>query len=181
MAITIIVIVSLYIAFIIFSDIGKIASTIGEIDKKYLLLSIGIWFLVAITTATRWHIYLKQIGGKIPFLQSLTYYLAGYVFVFSPAGAGEIIRSPFLKRDFGIPVSKTASIVVIERFYDLLGITIVISIGLIYSNFEKSIIVLPLGLCIFIFVIMKNRSIFLGTINKLSQLKFIAKMLPNGE
>lgn len=179
--IVIIVAISLYLVFIFFSDIGKIIDTIKEINKEYLSASIVLWVITVIAAAMRWHIYLKQISKKISVIQNLMYYLAGYAFVFSPGGVGEIIRSPFIKRDFGIPISKTAPLVFVERFYDLLGVIIVISIGLIYSNFAKVIIIIPVGLAIVIFIIIKNKSLFLKIINMLSRLRFINKMLPDAE
>ncbi len=97
----------------------------------------------------------------------------------SPARAGEIIRSPFIKRDYGIPVSKTASIVLVERFYDLLAVIIIISIALVFSNFEKSIMVFPASFVLVVLFIIRNKTIFSRVLLRLSKIRFLNKMIPN--
>lgn len=180
-AIAIIILISIYLVFIVFSDIEKIISAIRTINKWYLFSSIVLWVAVGFVTSVRWHFFLGIFTQKIPFIRSILYYLAGYVFVFSPGGAGEIVRSPFIKKDYGIPISQTAPIVLVERFYDLLGITILISIGLIFSSLAKSVVILPASLALVLFLIMINKNFCMKILRISSKIKFVNKMIPSGE
>lgn len=150
-------------------------------DVKYLLGGIVLWLISGSLRVLRWHFFLKSITNRIPFIRSSLYFLSGFAFILSPARACEILRSPFIKRDYNISVSKTAPIVLVERFYDLLGGTIIISIGLVFVDFDKSIIILPIGFLAVILFIMRSKIIFNKLFLRLSKIKFISKLSPNVE
>jgi len=171
--------ISVYIVFTIFSDFEKVVSSIKEIDKQKLSIAIGILIVTIGLKTVRWHFFLRRVTTQIPLKQSILYYLAGYAFILSPGRAGEIIRSPFIKRDYGISISKTAPIVLVERFYDMLAITLIIGIGLIFSDFNKTIIVLPIGFVIAMCLIIRNRTACSKTLIKISKIKIFSKWIPN--
>ena len=175
----IIVLISIYVVFLIFSDIEKTYSIFISIDKTSLFIGIGFWLVGIIPRLLRWNFFLNNITKIIPFKQSSLYFLSGFAFILSPARAGEIIRSPFIKRDYGISISKTASIVLVERFYDILAITILVSIGIIFSDFEKMVVILPLGLVCAILVIFRSKTLLKKTLKKLSKIKIFSKILPD--
>lgn len=177
--IIILIMISVYIVFTIFSDFEKVVSSIKEIDKQKLSIAIGILIVTIGLKTVRWHFFLRRVTTQIPLKQSILYYLAGYAFILSPGRAGEIIRSPFIKRDYGISISKTAPIVLVERFYDMLAITLIIGIGLIFSDFNKTIIVLPIGFVIAMCLIIRNRTACSKTLIKISKIKIFSKWIPN--
>jgi len=177
--IVIIILISVYIVFLVFADIEKTYTTIISIDKTLLVIGIGFWFLGIIPRLLRWHVFLNNVTKVIPFKQSSLYFLSGFAFILSPGRAGEIIRSPFIKRDYGISISKTASIVFVERFYDILAITILISIGILFSDFEKMVIILPVSLVCALLIIIRSKKLLLKILKKLSKIKFFNKMLPD--
>ena len=179
--IPIIALVSVYVVFFLFSDMNKVFITMVSINKMYFALSIIPWVIVGFTGCLRWHFFLRKITDKIPFHISALYYLAGYALVISPGGAGAIIRSPFIKKNYGIPISQTAPIILVERFYDLLGIILVIIVGLIFSNFEKSVVILPIIFALVIFIIIRNKSLFITILKKLAKIKIINKIIPDVE
>ncbi len=84
---------------------------------------------------------------------------------------GEIIRSPYLKKNYNISISKSVSIVFVERFYDLLGIIILLTIGLIFVEFDRTIILAPISLIIISLVVFKNKFLFSKILEKLSKIK----------
>ena len=177
--IIILIIISIYIIFTIFSDFEKVLSSIKEIDKQKLSIAIGILIITVGLRAGRWHFFLRRVTTQIPLKQSILYYLAGYAFILSPGRAGEIIRSPFIKRDYGVSISKTAPIVLVERFYDMLAITLIISIGLIFSDFDKAVIVLPIGFVVAMFLIIRSKTVFSNILVKISKIKIFSKWIPN--
>jgi glycosyltransferase 2 family protein len=177
----VIALIVIYIIFLSFSDIEKTVSTITSIDVKYLLGGMAFFLIAGSLRVLRWHFFLKSITNKIPFVRSSLYFLSGFAFILSPARAGEILRSPFIKRDYNISISKTAPIVLVERFYDLLGGTILISVGLVFADFDKSIIILPVGFLVIILFIMRSKTIFSKLFLRLSKIRFISKLLPNVE
>ena len=154
----IIVLISIYIIFLFFSDVEKTISTLVSIDMKYLLGGIGLWLVGGFLRVLRWHFFLKRITTEIPFIRSSLYFLSGFAFILSPARVGEMLRSPFIKRDYNIPISKTAPIVLVERFYDLLAVTAIIAIGLFFTKIDKTVVLIPLGIIALIILLIKNKN-----------------------
>jgi len=177
----IIVLIVIYLIFIFSSDVTKIQSNIAKIGISELILIIGLWSIGNLVRTIRWHFFLKEIDNKVPFRTNVIYYLSGFALVFSPGRIGEIIRSPYLKRNYDISISKSASIVFVERFYDLLGIIIVLTIGLVFVEFDKTILLAPIILVIIIIIIFKNKALFLKILGRLSKIKQLKNINSNYE
>jgi len=169
----------IYFVFLIFSDIEKIFLTLKNIEKDLLISGLLLWLAGMFARILRWNFFLQSITKKIPFLKSSLYFLAGFSFILSPARVGEMIRSPIIKRDYNISSSKTAPIVLVERFYDLLAVTIIIAIGLLFIDIEKSIIAIPIGFIMLAIIIIKNKKIVKKIFSKLTKIKLFSKIAPN--
>lgn len=177
----IIILVIIYVAFIFSSDVTKIQDNLTKMNPSYLVIAIALWSSGNFLRIVRWHLFLKEIDDKVPFKANVLYYLAGFAFVLSPGRLGEIVRSPYIKRDYGIPISKTASIVFVERFYDFLGIIIVLSIGLVLTDFDRTILLVPITIVVIIVLIFKNKKLLSNLIGKLSKIKFLKNINSNFE
>lgn len=154
-------------------------STIISIDVKYLLGGIFLWLLGGFLRVLRWNYFLKRITNKIPFIRSSLYFLSGFAFMLSPARAGEVLRSPLIKRDYGIPISKTVPIVLVERFYDLLAVTIIIAVGLMFTDIEKTIILIPVTFVVFILLLIRSKNNIKKIFTKLEKINILKKIIPN--
>lgn len=177
----ILVLIVIYVAFLLSTDITKVQNNLTSMNYFYLLIAVVLWSSGNVVRIIRWHIFLKEIDDKVPFKSNIKYYLAGFALVLSPGRVGEVVRSPYLKRDYGIPISKTASIVFVERFYDLLGITVLLSIGLLFIEFEKSIILIPLTIIALAILIFKNKRFLTYIVGKTSRIKFLSMLNSNFE
>lgn len=175
----VIALIVIYVIFLFFSDVEKTFSTIVSIDKMYLIGGVSLWLIGGGLRVLRWHFFLKSITVKIPFIRSSLYFLSGFAFILSPARAGEILRAPLIKKDYNIPISKTAPIVLVERFYDLLAVTIIISIGLMFTNIEKTIVLIPIGFVVLITLIIKNKNVVKKIFRKLAMIRILDKIIPN--
>lgn len=69
---------------------------------------------------------LRFLGIKVPILKNITIYYTGYAFTLTPAKVGEGMRSRYLKDEFGTPVAKSLPTVLSERYYDLIGVLVII-------------------------------------------------------
>ena len=179
--ILIILLILIYVAFIVSSDITKINESIMKMKPSNLL--IAVFFLISGTliNAIRWHFFINEFTKKISFKQNIQYYLAGFAFVISPGGIGEIVRSPYIKRDYGVSISKTTSIIFVQRIYDLIGLTIVLSIGLIFIDYSKTILLVPISILFLIILILKNENRLLKLMNLVSKRKLFRNLDLNVE
>ncbi len=165
------ILIIIYLGFIFTSDITKIQNNFEKIKITDIILIIGLWSIATLVRTFRWHFFLKEIENKVPFRTNIIYYLSGFALALSPGRLGEIIRSPYLKKNYNISISKSASIVFVERFYDILGITIILIIGLIFVEFDGTIILVPIVLIIILLIIFKNKFLLSKILERLSKIK----------
>ncbi len=179
--IMILILIVIYVAFLLSTDITKVQNNLKTMNYSYLLIAIALWSSGNIFRIIRWHLFLKEIEDKVPFKENVLYYLAGFAFLLSPGRLGEIIRSPYIKRDYGISIPKTASIVFVERFYELLGIIIVLSVGLVFIEFQRTILLVPLAIIVVAIVVFKNKKLLFNLLNKISKIKLLKNISTNFE
>ena len=72
-----------------------------------------------------WQINLKYLGYQLPVFLSLQYYLAGYLFLPTPARAGLSVRAVYL-REHNIPYPVSVTALLLERINDLIA-TVILS------------------------------------------------------
>ena len=114
--------VALYGAVAIASDYKSILSAIRHFPTNSLMTVIGLvlvgWFLRGV----RFHYYLEKSGQHVPLLYSVSSFLAGFALTGTPGKIGEAMKGVFLKRDYGVRVTKVVGILVVERLMDLFGV-----------------------------------------------------------
>jgi len=179
--ILLIILISIYLVFIFSSDITKISDSLMKIKSSHLLIAIMLFVSGNLIRTIRWHIFLNIFNNTIPFKKNFQYCLAGFAFVISPGRLGEIVRSPYIKRDYGISISKTTSVVLVERLCDILGLTIVLSIGLSLVEFNKIILLIPFSILILLILIFKNKNNFLKLMKIMSKIKLLKNLDSNIE
>jgi uncharacterized protein (TIRG00374 family) len=78
----------------------------------------------------RWQYYLGILGVTgITAFDSCMVFLSGFVLTITPGKVGEVFKSVVLSQTHGVPVSRTAPIVIAERLTDLIGVVILILCG----------------------------------------------------
>jgi len=173
------VLVAIYFAFIIFSNLGKIFETLIQLNLAYFFIFVGFFSLGLFIRTLRWHLLMQSITKKISFKENTLYYLSGLSMVLSPGRVGEIIRSPFLKRDHGIPISKSVAVVFIERLYELLAIAVIIGFAIFFSDIPKIFVVFPLIIVFGIIITLVKKEFFLRVLNRLHNIKYIKNFIPD--
>ena len=175
--IVVIVVVGLYAAFLIASDINTISSKISdfkiEIIPVILLLVTSGWFVIFF----KWHLLLRNAKIFIPVKDSFLIFMSGFAFTIIPGKVGELIKSQLLKTKFGIARSKTVPIVILEQVYQATGIVILSFFGIWY--FELGVYVLAFftaGL-IFAFILISSRKTFNKIVLLLEKRRFTSKFV----
>ncbi len=170
-----------YIVFIAYSDGMKIIYNIVQLKIDLFFVFVGFWSLAVVFRIIRWHVFMRSITKDIPLIRNVIYYLSGYSMLLSPGRIGEVIKSPFIKRDYGISVSKTASVIFVERFYDILASITIIGIAISFTTLPKNILVIPISMIIIMIIIMLNKKLFTKITTRLSGIKIIKNLIPNAD
>jgi uncharacterized protein (TIRG00374 family) len=70
----------------------------------------------------RWQYYLRVLGFAVPAGESFLVFLGGFSLTVTPGKLGEVLKAFMLRESRGIPATRSAPIVVAERFTDLVGL-----------------------------------------------------------
>jgi glycosyltransferase 2 family protein len=127
----------------------------------------------------KWEFYLARLDIRgVPKLDSLLIYLSGFVLTVTPGKVGEVFKSAILEERYGVPLAKTAPIVVAERVTDVLGIVFLIAVGSI--GFSGGLIWagIGLGLVLALVLVISSERLSLGLIGRLENFTFGKKLSP---
>lgn len=103
----------------------------------------------------KWQFYLRRLGVEgVPWAESLTVFLAGFVMSITPAKAGEVFKSALLASARGVPLERTAPIVIADRLTDLIALIAMVAVGGMYfpggAKFAAAATALVVGLMVFV-------------------------------
>jgi SAM-dependent methyltransferase len=91
----------------------------------YLVLMVAATLANVAVRFVRWQFLLRRVDVRIPERASLSIYLASLAAMATPAYAGEVIRPVLVRRRFGVPMARTLPVLVAERGFDALALTLI--------------------------------------------------------
>ncbi len=115
---------AVFAAFSVYADVSKIR------DR---LAGFGWWafaaaLLLALTNYAvrylRWSLYLRVRDISVPTRTSALTFLSGLALAISPGKLGELIKSFLLRETCGVPVTRSAPVVIAERVTDLIALLV---------------------------------------------------------
>jgi uncharacterized membrane protein YbhN (UPF0104 family) len=122
--------VLVYGAFALYTGLARMQATLAAFRWSTffvaLLLSSGNY----VVRFLKWQYYLGRLGiAGVGLVDSFLVFLSGFVLTVTPGKVGEVFKSAVLWKTHGIPVARTAPIVVAERLTDAIGVIVLIVLG----------------------------------------------------
>lgn len=158
----------------VYADINSVINSFRKFNWLLLPVLLFLSFGNYIVRFIKWEYYLRLLGIKISLNQSIKIFFSGLSMSASPGKMGEVLKSFLLKKIFNEPISKTASIIFVERLTDFLSLTFLTLIGIYFFHYSAIWIYFVLLFFMMLIIIISNRSlaeILINTINKFSFLK----------
>lgn len=122
--------VLLYGVLTIYTGVEKIGSSLSRFHGIALVAALGLACLNYLLRFAKWQYYLARLEIRsVPWLDSLLVFLTGFVLTITPGKVGEVFKSAVLSKTHGIPLERTASIVIADRLTDVIGIVLLIVAG----------------------------------------------------
>jgi uncharacterized protein (TIRG00374 family) len=122
--------VALYGGLAIWRGLGSMQSTLAGYAWWSFAVACALAFGNYWLRYLKWELYLKQLDIRgVGKMDSFLTFLSGFVLTVTPGKVGEMFKSLVLNETHGVPVAKTAPIVVAERVTDLIGIIALIVVG----------------------------------------------------
>ncbi len=178
------VLVTAVFAVIVFAVLSAASdvSALGQSLRAYDALTFG--FALALVTINyllrfwRWELYLRALDVRVPMLRSLLVFLSGFVMSVTPGKMGEVFKSVLLYEYRGIPIERTASIVIAERALDLVGLVAWVAIG--STAFEHGLVISIAGFAIVLGIVLgcTVRPLADFALDLLSRIKPLEKLVP---
>jgi glycosyltransferase 2 family protein len=122
--------VAIYVGFSIWADARSVGRALVDFRWSIALAAVGLASLNYMVRFARWHYYLKVLGIEVPVGHSLLVFLAGFSLTVTPGKLGEVVKALLLRESHGIAATRTAPIVIAERFTDLLGLLLLACVGI---------------------------------------------------
>jgi glycosyltransferase 2 family protein len=122
--------VLLYAAFVLYAGYRDIEASLARFQPSTFVLALGLSSANYLLRYLKWEYYLARLHvtgvGK---LDSLLVFLSGFVLTITPGKVGEVFKSAVLRRTHGVPIARTAPIIVAERLTDVIGVIALILVG----------------------------------------------------
>jgi len=173
--VVIIAAVGIYAFFILVSDLNLVYDKIVNFKIEYLPIILGLVSFSWLILFYRWYILLKNSNINVPPKKSFLIFLSGTSLSITPGHIGEIIKSQLLKNLYNVPRTKTAPIIFIEKFYDLIGAIVASMIGIWFFEINSLLIFAAFGFLVASFVIISIESFFKKIINQICKINFFKK------
>jgi uncharacterized protein (TIRG00374 family) len=120
----------IYVVLLLFVNTEELLANLRAYPWE-LFIAVTLLKLVAwVFRYGQWHYYLGVIEArdKISVFDSIVIYLSGFTMAVSPGKIAEVLKSIILKVKTGIPVARSAPVVVAERVVDGVAVVVVVFI-----------------------------------------------------
>jgi uncharacterized protein (TIRG00374 family) len=129
--------VALYVGFSVWADARNVARALASFAWPAALGGLALAMANYLVRFVRWQFYLRVLGLTVPLGESFLVFLGGFALTVTPGKLGEAIKAVLLRESRGIPVARTAPIVIAERFTDLLGLLLLTGVGVFSFDVDR--------------------------------------------
>lgn len=133
--------VAIYVGYAIWRDASQVATAMSQFAPRAALIGLLLAAANYLVRWVRWEYYLRVLGYRVPTGDSVMVFLAGFSLTVTPGKLGEAVKAFLLREAHGIPVARTAPIVVAERVTDLIGCLALACVGAFTFNVPRGFLV----------------------------------------
>jgi uncharacterized protein (TIRG00374 family) len=164
--------VCVYGAFVVYSGLDKIGHSLEHFRASAFVIACCLAFGNYVLRFFKWEFYLARLEIRgVKKIDSFLTFLSGFVLTVTPGKVGEVFKSLILFETYGVPMTKTAPIIVAERATDVIGIVALIIFGA-SLGFSGGLIWAAIGggLVLLLLIIVANRNLSLALIGIVARL-----------
>ncbi len=163
--------VAVYGGFAVWRGLGKMGHELAHFEWWTFGAACGLALANYLLRWLKWEFYLArlQIRG-VGRIDSLLTFLSGFVLTVTPGKVGEVFKSFVLFETHGVPVARTAPIVIAERLTDVIGVVVLILLGSLGLSGGLLWAGLGLGVVLALLAVVSNRSLSLALVDRLGRM-----------
>src|SRR5262249_48620202 len=148
---------AVYVGFAAWSDWRHVRASLSQFRLSGFALALVLASSNYLVRFAKWHYYLGRLGITIPRSRSLCIFLAGFTLTVTPGKIGEVVKSYFLRESDGVPMARTAPVVVAERMTDLIALILLAATGALSYEVGRRGLVLGGGLVAGFLAVVSSR------------------------
>ena len=122
--------VAVFVGLVGYGDFKEMGNQLAHFPLTHLIAALGLAAANYVLRLLRWSYYLKVLGIGVPWGINILVFLSGLAMSITPAKAGELLKSYLLRDRAGVPVAKSAPVVVMERLTDLISVVLLALVGI---------------------------------------------------
>jgi glycosyltransferase 2 family protein len=122
--------VALYGVAIAYTGFREMRDSLSSFHWSAFAAAVALASMNYLLRFVRWDYYLKLLDVRgVGKGDSLLLFLSGFVLTITPGKVGEVFKSAVLNQTHGVPIARTAPVVIAERLTDLIGVVALIFLG----------------------------------------------------
>jgi len=173
--------VGVYAGGAIYLGISELWKSLATFEYWRFLPVLALTFGNYLLRYFKWSLYLRTLEIEVPPLRNLTIFLGGLSMVVTPGKIGELLKAYLLKASQGVPMARTAPVVMAERITDLLALVLLMLSGVFTFSTGRYAAAIVGGMVLLFLVIVSSRRLSLALIGLLSKLPKIGRLGPKLE
>src|SRR5580704_4866977 len=163
--------VAVYGGFAVWRGLGSMGATLATFRWWAFFAACALAFGNYVLRFFKWEFYLSRLAIRgVPKTDSFLTFLSGFVLTVTPGKVGEVFKSLVLFETYGVPIARTAPIVVAERVTDVIGVVVLIVLGSL--GFSGGLMWAGLGTLavVVLLVVVSHRGLSVALIGRLERL-----------
>lgn len=166
-----------FLALAAFADIAKLSTTLAHFRWEFFFPALGLTLVNYFLRFVKWQLFLQRLGVRgLRRADSLAVFVGGFTMVLTPGKVGEFLKAFLLKQIHGIPLSRSAPIVVAERVSDGLAMALLGSLGLASTPLGLPLVASITGSSLALVIIVQRRSWMTALLRWGERLPWIARI-----
>lgn len=157
--ITVIITAVFYLAGSLWVGWEDITTAMGQFRWWVFPICLALAFLNYVIRFLKWHYYLHILNIELSVGQSFQVFLSGFAMAATPGKFGEVVKSYLIKEINQTPMSKSAPVVLAERFTDFLAFLILALLGVTLIPNGMTVFIISITIVVLIIVIVSWKSL----------------------
>ena len=167
-----------YVAFACYNGLPEVVQSLRTYAWSTAACALGLAAFNYFLRYLKWELYLRRLGVRVPFVDSLTIFLSGFSLTVTPGKVGEVLKSYLLREAHGVPMARTAPIVVAERLTDLVALALLALVGVGALAGGEQLAWVALALVGVAVAVVASEKLALAVISLVGAVPFIGKLAP---
>ena len=123
-------VVGVFAALLVYGDVRQVGVALAQFPPGWFAAAAGLAVCNYALRYVRWMMYLKALDIRVPASISLSVFTAGLALSITPGKVGELLKGVWLSEKAGVPVTRSAPAVVMERLTDVVSVALLALVGL---------------------------------------------------